>query len=109
MKQPKLGSLTGAKPAPPNERQILAPSPADYANKRTQTQKKYKYAQTKKNRMNKPFSAYPCGFRGSPNWARTSDIMINSHALYRLSYGGISVLASSYFPGASPPKYLRRN
>ena len=23
---------------------------------------------------------------GSPNWARTSDIMINSHALYRLSY-----------------------
>ena len=29
-------------------------------------------------------------FRGSPNWARTSDIMINSHALYRLSYGGIT-------------------
>ena len=28
-------------------------------------------------------------FYGSPNWARTSDIMINSHALYRLSYGGI--------------------
>ena len=28
-------------------------------------------------------------FRGSPNWARTSDIMINSHALYRLSYGGL--------------------
>ena len=26
----------------------------------------------------------------SPNWARTSDIMINSHALYRLSYRGIS-------------------
>ena len=26
---------------------------------------------------------------GSPNWARTSDIMINSHALYRLSYGGL--------------------
>ena len=26
---------------------------------------------------------------GSPNWARTSDIMINSHALYRLSYRGI--------------------
>ena len=25
---------------------------------------------------------------GSPNWARTSDIMINSHALYRLSYRG---------------------
>ena len=24
-------------------------------------------------------------FVGSPNWARTSDIMINSHALYRLS------------------------
>ena len=24
-------------------------------------------------------------FSGSPCWARTSDIMINSHALYRLS------------------------
>ena len=28
-------------------------------------------------------------FRGSPNRARTCDIMINSHALYRLSYRGI--------------------
>ena len=28
---------------------------------------------------------------GSPNWARTSDIMINSHALYRLSYRGIKI------------------
>ncbi len=28
---------------------------------------------------------------GSSNWARTSDIMINSHALYRLSYGGIYI------------------
>ena len=26
---------------------------------------------------------------GSPNWARTSDIMINSHALCRLSYRGM--------------------
>ena len=33
---------------------------------------------------------------GSPNWARTSDIMINSHALYRLSYGGISVICSDF-------------
>ena len=32
---------------------------------------------------------------GSPNWARTSDIMINSHALYRLSYRGIWYLGSS--------------
>ena len=30
--------------------------------------------------MNKLFFAYSCGFFGSPNWARTSDIMINSHA-----------------------------
>ena len=29
---------------------------------------------------------------GSPNWARTSDIMINSHALYRLSYRGIPLV-----------------
>ena len=28
-------------------------------------------------------------FSGSSSWARTSDIMINSHALYRLSYRGI--------------------
>ena len=32
---------------------------------------------------------------GSPNWARTSDIMINSHALYRLSYRGILFLFPS--------------
>ena len=34
---------------------------------------------------------------GSPNWARTSDIMINSHALYRLSYRGMSVLWTFLF------------
>ena len=46
-----------------------------------------------------------CSFFGSPNWARTSDIMINSHALYRLSYRGIlTAIAASenyyntYFP-----------
>ena len=32
--------------------------------------------------------AFASAFSGSPNWARTSDIMINSHALYRLSYRG---------------------
>ena len=51
-------------------------------------------------------------FSGSPNWARTSDIMINSHALYRLSYGGIYepcikryrvVSALPIFPGGCPP------
>jgi hypothetical protein len=26
---------------------------------------------------------------GSPGWARTSDFLINSQALYRLSYRGI--------------------
>ena len=31
-----------------------------------------------------PRTYRPWGF-GSPCWARTSDIMINSHALYRLS------------------------
>ena len=50
---------------------------------------------------------------GSPNWARTSDIMINSHALYRLSYRGIpwctsrdSILARtarSVFRGSDSP------
>ena len=30
-------------------------------------------------------------FFGSPCWARTSDIMINSHALCQLSYRGISL------------------
>ena len=38
---------------------------------------------------------------GSPNWARTSDIMINSHALYRLSYGGMSNF-SRISPSFSP-------
>ena len=45
----------------------------------------YKFTH-KKGCRNEFYSLY-----GSPNWARTSDIMINSHALYRLSYGGISV------------------
>ena len=27
---------------------------------------------------------------GSPGWARTSDILINSQALYRLSYRGVA-------------------
>ena len=29
---------------------------------------------------------------GSPGWTRTSDILINSQALYRLSYRGIEQL-----------------
>ena len=29
---------------------------------------------------------------GSPGWTRTSDILINSQALYRLSYRGIADL-----------------
>ena len=29
-----------------------------------------------------------CFFVGSPNWTRTSDTLINSQVLYRLSYGG---------------------
>ena len=43
-------------------------------------------------------------FLGSPNWARTSDIMINSHALYRLSYGGIyKCWHLPIFPGRHQP------
>ena len=34
---------------------------------------------------------------GSSSWARTSDIMINSHALCQLSYRGISPLAFANF------------
>ena len=57
----------------------------------------------------------------SPNWTRTSDTLINSQVLYRLSYGGINrrevrktltsvvVLANTYFPGPSPAKYLRHD
>ena len=65
-------------------------------------------------------------FRGSSSWARTSDIMINSHALCQLSYRGIYINtkdngcyiavifvlslipAAFYFPGQSPTKYHRR-
>ncbi len=45
---------------------------------------------------------------GSPNWARTSDIMINSHALYRLSYRGLSVkklLCDFSHAHVSPPSH----
>ena len=45
---------------------------------------------------------------GSSSWARTSDIMINSHALCQLSYRGILIPAASYSPGQSPAKYHRR-
>ena len=45
----------------------------------------------------------------------TNSILINSQALYRLSYAGIFVPlrynempAPTYLPGASPPKYFRR-
>ena len=41
--------------------------------------------------MDKKIQVFRLGFFGSPNWARTSDIMINSHALYRLSYRGILI------------------
>jgi hypothetical protein len=30
---------------------------------------------------------------GSPGWTRTSDILINSQALYQLSYRGVSAAA----------------
>ena len=30
------------------------------------------------------------GVVGSPGWARTSDFLINSQALYRLSYRGVT-------------------
>ena len=45
-----------------------------------------KYLVKKKDTHRKWFVSF---LYGSPNWARTSDIMINSHALYRLSYRGI--------------------
>ena len=39
-------------------------------------------------------NCYPCvrngpKLVGSPGWARTSDFLINSQALYRLSYRGV--------------------
>ena len=46
-------------------------------------------------------------FYGSPCWTRTNDPAVNSRMLYRLSYWGLFVLASSYCPGPSPAKYLR--
>ena len=48
------------------------------------TQKRLKYLSAKRESDKKrPFRRIV--FFGSPCWARTSDIMINSHALYRLS------------------------
>ena len=50
------------------------------------------YKQKKKQTIN------ACFFQnGSSSWARTSDIMINSHALCQLSYRGISLLLSLTF------------
>ena len=38
----------------------------------------------------KAIRKYPDGFKyGSPSWARTSDLRINSPSLYRLSYQGM--------------------
>ena len=64
-------------------------------------------------------------FYGSSSWARTSDIMINSHALCQLSYRGIYVYTKdngnfvhryllcccrfrqlSAFPGSHPPSII---
>ena len=39
---------------------------------------------------------------GGPCWTRTSDTLINSQVLYRLSYGGIFVLALPIFPASHP-------
>ena len=35
---------------------------------------------------------------GSPGWARTSDILINSQALYRLSYRGVTLAGRFILP-----------
>ena len=40
-------------------------------------------------RKRKRFLASSFGIFGSPSWARTSDLRINSPSLYRLSYRGI--------------------
>ena len=51
---------------------------------------------------------------GAPNWARTSDPLINSQMLCQLSYGSVFAFnkrnpAAFYSPGRSPSKYHRRN
>ena len=42
--------------------------------------------------------AHVHGVVGSPGWARTSDPLINSQVLYRLSYRGIQALTSAALP-----------
>ena len=44
----------------------------------------YKFRNKKKKQVFRPALLF-----GSPSWTRTNDIVINSHALYRLSYWGI--------------------
>ncbi len=41
------------------------------------------------NRQEKTSQNESVRFIGSPNWTRTSDTLINSQVLYRLSYGGL--------------------
>jgi len=40
---------------------------------------------------------------GSPGWVRTSDQMINSHLLYRLSYRGINLLSAAHLQDSNLP------
>ena len=46
------------------------------------------WGSTKKKPLNRRFSGFCFG---SPTWARTRDLRINSPALYRLSYRGIAL------------------
>ena len=45
---------------------------------------------------------------GSPGWARTSDILINSQALYRLSYRGVTRLVYTASACARPGRKVYR-
>ena len=46
----------------------------------------------------KRFLASSFGIFGSPSWARTSDLRINSPSLYRLSYRGVLGNVVGTFP-----------
>ena len=45
---------------------------------------------------------------GSPGWSRTSDFLINSQALYQLSYRGVSEANQAIIIRAGPPAYTAR-
>lgn len=47
-------------------------------------------------------------YNDCPNWARTSDLLINNQAFYQLNYGTINVGGLSFSPPTTPDKSIHK-